>query len=136
MINETVRRVSDAWFSPKPFENEQLYEKLGIRTFKKYMPTSGDLVMRHVWRKTRKVRGIESLRRLERGTRFPEKLHLVGLFAFPIVGVLVDQIGWANAINVFFNIYPIMLQRYNRIRYQGALRRMEERERLTSAYQS
>lgn len=127
MINEAVRRVSDAWFSPKSFESEELYERLGIRTFKKYMPTSGDLVMRHVWRKTRKVRGIDSLRRLERGTRLPEKLHLVGLFAFPIAGVLVDQIGWANAINVVFNIYPIMLQRYNRIRYQGVLRRMESR---------
>lgn len=133
MINEAARRLGDVWFAPKRFESPQLYERLGIRTFKKWMPFSGDMVVRHVWKTGRKVTlSVESVERMKKGTEFPEKLHLAGAFALPIAGVLVGQIGWANAANILVNIYPIMLQRYNRIRYQEVLKRMQSRMAVTT----
>ena len=43
-----VKKITDAWFDPKSFEqNPTIYEKLGVRTFKRYMPT-GDLVIKYM----------------------------------------------------------------------------------------
>jgi hypothetical protein len=43
-------RTFDIWFRPKTFESERLYERLGARVIKRYVPTGGDLVMRRLRR--------------------------------------------------------------------------------------
>ena len=102
----------------------RLYEAIGIRVFRRFA-TNGDLINR--WGRRvdpgyRAVRGRESARRWMDQTRSGERSHLVLL----LVGVLtaawavsIGWIGWAiglSAGNVLFNLYPILLQRYNRCR--------------------
>ncbi len=49
------------YYPPRPFESGRLYPLLGIRFFKKYLPTSGDLVSR--------FRGIKRVKIAESGGR-------------------------------------------------------------------
>ncbi len=115
------------YFSPKKFElykNKTIYDLLGIKWFKKYLITDGDLV-----RHCRKVKSIGSgknkfdeLYKAERETKKYEIIHLIFLLIFIlIVGIKFKNITlfkWVIIllINLYANIYPIFLQRYNRIR--------------------
>jgi hypothetical protein len=137
-FNGAVKKIADAWFDPKSFESPEVYEKLGVRTFKKYLPTSGDLIRRLVWKRFGdeawvKHGDIQSLKHMEKFTRVFEGVHLAG------VGVFSAAIGWelaqgdikgavaATAINTVYSVYSIMLQRYNRLRLYRAINRLEER---------
>lgn len=123
------------YFEPKPFEmmgNCRLYRLLGVRAFKRYLPTSGDLVTRRrgISRIKRVEGGVaEGLRRYERITRSYEARHIFGglsMLAISWWSIAVHGKGnWVAllAANVSINGYPIMLQRYNRIRLQRALGR-------------
>ena len=140
-FSETVNKITAAWFNPKSFESPEAYEKLGIRTIKKYLPTSGDLIRRVVWKRFGdeawvKHGDIQSLKNQERFTRVFEGVHLaaVGVFS-TATGFLLAQgdikgTVAATAINAIYNAYPIMLQRYNRLRLYRAINHMEERQTL------
>jgi hypothetical protein len=41
-----LQRVLDVWFSPKRFESEAFYERLGVLFIKRYVPTGGDFFIR------------------------------------------------------------------------------------------
>ncbi len=62
----------DFWW-PKPFESERFYERLGALVIKRYVPTGGDLVMRHLRRNHPGHRwvnsSLQSLRQNEGRTR-------------------------------------------------------------------
>lgn len=111
--------VAQHYFTPLAFE-EKLYELLGIRTFKKYLPTSGDLVMRCVW----KTRTLDSTKKdalvaYARGfTIACELAHLVGGVACVLYLslVLTMPFWFVVTANLLVCVYPIMLQRYNRAR--------------------
>lgn len=121
------------YFKPKSFETAgdcRLYRLLGVRSFKRYLPTSGDLVTR--WRGITRIKrthgGLDqALRRYERVTRSYEARHMFGalsMFAISWWSITFHDNGqWPALIaaNVLINGYPIMLQRYNRIRLQSAL---------------
>ncbi len=116
------------YFSPKVFEyynNKTIYEYFGIKWFKKYLITDGDLVRR--WRKVnpisfRNYDKFNELYKVERDTRKYETIHLIFIFIFIlIVGIkfkYITPLNWAIIllINLYANIYPIFLQRHNRIR--------------------
>lgn len=116
---------------------------IGIRWFKRYLPTSGDLVTR--WRGHARLRsagvGLEqALRGCERATRTYEGRHIFG--ALSMLGTswwaiaLHGKGDWPTLLagNLLINGYPIMLQRYNRIRLQGALAHLESlRDKRASA---
>jgi Glycosyl-4,4'-diaponeurosporenoate acyltransferase len=121
------------YFEPKPFEtagNGRLYRVLGIRFFKRYLPTSGDVVSR--WKGVSRIRrahmGLEqALRRYERVTRSYEARHIVGglsMLALSWWSISVHSKGqWSVLLvaNALINGYPIILQRYNRVRLHRAL---------------
>ena len=123
---ELVRLCSDFYFKPKSFErNLRVYERLGVRFFKKYLLPYGDVMVKYVLRplgfKLVK-KSSPSLDQYEITTRILEGFHLGGLAAFtygmveygpeiPLAGHLV-----LHALNVLINIYPIITQRYNRAR--------------------
>jgi hypothetical protein len=123
------------YFDPKPFETVgdcRLYRFLGIRLFKRYLPTSGDVVSR--WQGISRIRradgGLEhALRRYERVTRSYEARHIFGalsMFAISWWSITFHSKGeWSAllAANALINGYPIILQRYNRIRLQNTLAR-------------
>ena len=116
------------YFKPRDFEqikNRTIYDFIGIRTFKKYLPTSGDLVRK--WKKINqfnpaRLPRTEALHLLELKTRNYEWRHILGAFFFILLILLIDKkltlfdMLFLWLLNMFVNLYPIFLQRYNRIR--------------------
>ncbi len=132
-----VWRAFWSWyFQPKAFEKTgrcRIYRYLGIRLFKYYLPTSGDLVSR--WFGVRRITLLKSMRmdsllRHERFTRSYEARHLLGavtMLAISYYAISVRQNGnwfYLSCANLLINGYPIFLQRYNRIRIQALLQRL------------
>lgn len=139
-LKETSKKIADAWFDPKSFESQETYEKIGIRTFKKFMPSCGDYVYRYVWKKFGasdwvKPGDIESLKRMQFFTRVYETVHVsflalgVGVIASQLSEGNVNSAAFAAVINTLVNVYPIMVQRYNRLRLYRNINKMEKHER-------
>jgi len=117
------RKLSGAYFTPRGFEQGRLYPQLGVRIFKQIVP-DGDLVSRverrngaQAYFPTREI-----LDALERRGRAAERGHFISLTAvLPSIALAIwwGFIGYAVvlvAVNVIFHVYPMMLQRYTRIR--------------------
>jgi len=109
---------------------ERVMETLGVRTFKRFA-TNGDLVNRWGRRhdpRHRVVRDEASVREWARQARGAERNHLVFLSMATLSIAYAAWIGWYGwalglaASNVVFNVYPILLQRYNRLRIARILR--------------
>jgi hypothetical protein len=115
--------------------NGQIYRWLGIRFFKRYLPTSGDLVTR--LRGKRRIGPYNrnaslELIRYDKVTRSYEARHLIGAVSMLLLSWWsIESYGKGNwliliAGNMLINVYPIMLQRYNRVRLQTMLARIDE----------
>lgn len=136
-LDDVFRMLPDflTWyFRPKPFESLRrgtIYDRIGIRWYKTYLPTTGDRISRR-----RKIIQLhldknrpDELLRLERKTRNYEWRHLLGILGFVVLAVCLDKqltlFDWIflSLLNLYVNIYPIFLQRYNRIRIVNLLRR-------------
>ena len=124
----TIRRQILHYFEPKTFEfygGKTIYEMVGIKTYKKYLPTTGDII-----RKRRKITQIKisnsgklkELYKYERKTRNYEWRHIIGAIIFILLTLMINRkltfFDWIflPVLNLYINIYPIFLQRYNRIR--------------------
>jgi hypothetical protein len=130
-----ISNLTLSYFKPKSFElyrGKTIYDLIGIKFYKKYLPTTGDLVRR--WRKikqikTGKTNQIAELYRYERKTRNYEWRHLIGAVVFVVLIFLIERkltiFDWIflTFLNLIINIYPIFLQRYNRIRIINVLKR-------------
>lgn len=122
--------ISLKYFRPKKieyFRNKTIYDLIGIKIFKKYLPTTGDLA-----RRRKKIKQIEltssdrykELYRYELKTRNYEWRHIIGAIIFVVIRFLFDSelrftiwdLTLLPLMNLYINIYPIFLQRYNRIR--------------------
>ena len=116
------------YFKPKKFEfynNKTIYEYIGIKLYKKYLPTTGDIARRYkniVQIKPGKAERIYELYRYEKKTRNYEFRHIIGLVGFIAFIFIIDKkLNLFDAIflmslNLYINIYPIFLQRHNRMR--------------------
>ena len=102
----------------------RLYGPLGVRLFKRIAP-NGDLVNRLARRRYpgyRVLGGRADLPGFLEGTRSGERGHLVFLLMGLFTAVYAARIGWHRWAlfltlgNTAFNLYPVMLQRYNRAR--------------------
>jgi hypothetical protein len=123
----------DVWFRPKSFESERLYERLGALLLKRYVPTGGDLVMQRLRRDRSGIRWVTSnvlsLRRYERRTRLNESIHLIGFVAFTVLIARKFAAGSLTALgltialtlNLILGLWPVVLQRYNRLRLYRAI---------------
>jgi hypothetical protein len=130
----------EIWFRPKPFETERLYVRLGARILKRYVPTGGDLVMQWLRRRNRDPRligpSVESLRRFERLTRVAEAVHLIGALAGALLaarrfrdGSLSNmELASASVLNLTLGLWPVVLQRYNRLRLYRAMKKATSKE--------
>ena len=118
-----------AWFRPRAFERGGFYPRLGLRLFRK-LATDGDLVNRRIRRIDPGYRIVRDRRtRTEHvaGTITNERWHL----AFALAGAITcafaaatAQYGWAIVIgilNVIFNVYPVLHQRFTRARMRAAI---------------
>jgi hypothetical protein len=123
----------DVWFRPKGFESERFYERLGALLIKRYVPTGGDLVMHRLRRdhpsKHWVTPSFESLCRYERRTRLNESIHLIGFVGFTALAAekfVSGSLGpfgltVALTLNLLFGFWPVVLQRYNRLRLYRAI---------------
>jgi glycosyl-4,4'-diaponeurosporenoate acyltransferase len=116
------------YFKPKKFEfyrDRTIYELIGIKLYKKYLPTTGDIARRYrniVQIKLGKSERINQLYRYEKQTRNYEVRHIIGAIGLIVLVFVIDKklnvfdIVFLTALNLYVNIYPIFLQRHNRIR--------------------
>lgn len=122
------------YYKPKKIElykDKTIYEFIGIKIYKKYLPTTGDIVRK--WRNIKQIQigntdKISELYNYEKKTRNYEWRHIIGAFIFIILTLTLDRkltiFDWVflPILNLYLNIYPIFLQRYNRIRIINALK--------------
>lgn len=114
----------DFWFDPKTWENTALYEALGVRFFKKYQPISGDYICNAIRRQlpAPRPRTAEDLEEIAKDTRVFEAPHVLGLLMLAAVAAIqvargdLSYAAFTTAINALVSLYPIMVQRYNRLR--------------------
>ena len=116
------------YFKPKKIEycrDQTIYDFVGIRVYKKYLPFTGDLARK--WRKIiqiqpRRSERISELYKYERETRKNEFRHILAtILCVALIFVADKKLNFLDililtALNLCVNIYPIFLQRYNRIR--------------------
>jgi hypothetical protein len=114
-------KLTANYFKTQKWENEgKIYQFFGINIFRKILVWIG-------WEKLNKKanpvkRNLDSLKKLEYGTRQSEFGHLVIFFIVVMFNVFVAiEYGimksmWLLILNFILNFYPIILQRYNRPR--------------------
>ncbi len=143
-----VAELGRWYFGPWRFElvgNGRVYELLGIRFWKRWLRTSGNPLSRRAGTidlPSRRDALRERLRQQDRFTREYELRHLLG-------GAVMQMAGWAviamvegaslaalTIANVLVNGYPILLQRYNRVRVHAALGRIGHPKDLPAARQT
>jgi Glycosyl-4,4'-diaponeurosporenoate acyltransferase len=100
------------------------YVALGVRTFRR-AATNGDWINRRarlVAPDHRVIVNVRDLDRVLRETTQSERAHMVLLLAGVLSAAyawMIGWFGWAAALtagNLVFNVYPVILQRYNRSR--------------------
>lgn len=101
-----------------------IYSRIGMRKVRKYTQ-DGDwvnMLIRKKYPDYRAIKDKNSLKKELSQTYFYEKSHFVMLVFFlsvTIYAFIIGSLFWAliiTANNLFFNVYPIWLQQYNRIR--------------------
>ena len=124
-----------SYFEPNRLElrgERSIYELLGVRFFKRYLLPTELLVNRlrggtamHGGQDELKV----ELKRLEWETKRNEVIHLLALLLITCILLVKSpqlsamQILLIFAINLYVNMYPIFVQRYNRLRIVRLLRK-------------
>jgi hypothetical protein len=133
----------DIWFAPKHFESTALYERLGVRFVKRYVPTGGDFFrQRYGIRIVDICRDLNSLIQFEKCTRKLEAIHVtafLGFLTWSLWRAIIRQtsvmdFGIAFLVYVTLILSPAMLQRYNRLRVNAVIRRMMGRQPRTRLY--
>ena len=115
-------------------QSSQTYKKIGIRFIKKYTQ-DGDLVNRLIKNQHPQYKYVENkqaIKKLIGKFYMQEKFHYL-IFVFficiCIYAIKLGLIGWAIFIsiaNIIYNLYPIFLQQYNRIRINSLLKRQKD----------
>jgi hypothetical protein len=127
-ITQTFKpSLASTYYDSKSWEaNGAIYKWFGIDAFRKILVWVG-------WEKLNKAenpvkKSLQALKHLEYNTRQSEFGHLIPFFIVLIVSLFVAfRYGavhslWLVSLNIILNVYPIILQRYNRPRLQRALR--------------
>jgi hypothetical protein len=113
-----------SYYGARRFEGTgQFYQRVGIRVCKRLLRRGLLRILSPKLRIPNPVT-VEALRNLENEMRKAETIHvLVFVRMWFVVGYAatkgwVDAAVWMLLFNMLFNVYPAMLQRYNRIKLQ------------------
>lgn len=121
------------YLRPKRFEyfgTSSIYTLIGVGIFKRFVPTTGDIArrMRGISQlKYRRQELVSDLYNLEMYTRTMETRHWIGMVLFiAIAWVMKSEYSvfdylFVSALFLIVNVYPILLQRHNRIRILNLL---------------
>ncbi|MEM1271926.1 MAG: hypothetical protein AAGI08_17905 [Bacteroidota bacterium] len=119
--------LSISYFEAKRFEKGgRVYRRFGLRYFLLLLRLVGSERMRRTSAPLTK-RG-ESLARFEHQTRVSEASHALAAVVVAAITVYVasaygiGSVIWLVVFNIVLNVYPVMMQRYNRPRVQNVLR--------------
>jgi len=117
------------YFKPRSFERKgTIYELLGVKKFKKAYV---DFINKRFNMRILSGRNEKSLRDCIGSTKRYEGIHVIGnavmtpMIIAPLLSGDYKFVAVAGAINTLVNIYPIMLQRYNRSRLYNTLEKVE-----------
>ncbi|HLO13492.1 MAG TPA: hypothetical protein VK206_01595 [Anaerolineales bacterium] len=124
--------LPETYYEIKPFEQSgQVYEQLGVSIFKKLV-RRGPLTVFSPTLRFPAERSVSALKTLENEMRKAETSHLAIFFlillllGYALVRGWLDAVAWLLLFNIFFNGYPVMLQRYNRLKIEKLINgRME-----------
>jgi hypothetical protein len=132
---DKIINIPQAYFKTREFEKSgKLYEALGVRYFKKIVPTGGDYFMsivRKGFKNAKMIDGKTFIPWYNNMTKFYESMHLVGFFAMGsidyehLINGRYKQAAMGVSINLAVNLYPIMLQRYNRARMAPMIEKLD-----------
>jgi hypothetical protein len=106
----------------------RVYERLGIRWFQRLVRRE-PLARLSPTLRLSDNRTLSAFRQLDCEMRKAETSHVyIFLLMIVVIGYALlrqwfDAVGWMLACNIIINGYPIMLQRYNRIRLQALMQR-------------
>lgn len=112
-------------------QSTNVYQKIGIRFIKKYTQ-DGDLVNRFIQSQHPRYKYVENkqaIKKLIGKSYMQEKFHYMVFMFFiclMIYAIMRGLIGWVifnGVANIIYNLYPIFLQQYNRIRINYLLKR-------------
>lgn len=119
------RSWTDAYFRVRSWE-PILYTILGVRLFKAYVPTGGSVWNRRLGREKEDLKSTAGLNTLIGRTYALEVAHLLSIIpVFAVAAFFNWPLLVTLGMQLVFNVYPIMLQRYNR---SLALRKLREIE--------
>lgn len=133
-FTETLKSpFTSTYFEEKDFEvRGRIYELLGIHFFRKLLVWVG-------WEKMNKKnnpveKNFQALIHLEYRTKQSELGHIIiliivlGFTVFVAVKFGIMKSIWLLVLNILLNLYPILLQRYNRPRLERAITLCKHRE--------
>lgn len=112
-------------------KSPRLYQQIGIRFVKKYTQ-DGDLVNRIIkkqYSQYKYVEGRQSFKKLIGKSYMNERFHYLAFVFFVCIMVyafILGLIAWSFFLlvaNIIYNVYPIFLQQYNRIRINYLMKR-------------
>jgi Glycosyl-4,4'-diaponeurosporenoate acyltransferase len=119
------------YYVTRPFERTgQCYERLGIRRVRKFL-RRGPLSILSPTLRLPKERTVSALRNVENQMRKAETAHMLTfsimllLAGYATVNGCLDAVLWLLFFDILINVYPIMLQRYNRTKVQELIRKLE-----------
>jgi hypothetical protein len=106
----------------------QFYERIGNRLVKRFLRRGPLRVLSPILRFP-KEKTVAALQNLENEMRKAETSHtLTFILMLMVIGYIaikgwLDAVMWMSLFDIVINIYPIMLQRYNRIKLQELIRK-------------
>ncbi len=116
-----------AYYNFRPFEQTGLvYQRIGIRLFKKLV-RRGPLTIFSPTLRFPQERTGAALQNLESGMRKAETGHALAFMlmlspvGYALLNRWLDAVVWMMLFNILINGYPVMLQRYNRIKLQDLI---------------
>lgn len=119
------------YYAIRPFERTgQIYERVGIRRVRRLL-RRGPLSIFSQTLRLPKEKTVPALLNLDNEMRRAEAVHVLAfifmlvLAGYAAVNGWFDAVTWILLFDILINIYPIMLQRYNRIKLQALIRRLE-----------
>ena len=121
-------KYESSYFKPRSFEKGgSIYKFFGVHLYRKLLVWTG---WEKISRKDNKISSKrDSLKLAEFKSRSSEAGHSIIFLIVALTTILVAEnlreALWLIILNLLLNIYPIMVQRYNRPRYRRILRKME-----------
>lgn len=119
-------KLTSNYYHLKKWEQEgKIYKYFGVNIFKKLMVLIG-------WEKIHKKdnpvkNSVEALENLEYSNRQSEFAHLIVFLIIMVFTIFIAiQFGivnslWLLILNIILNLYPVMVQRYNRPKFKRLL---------------